>query len=167
MNSFDGVGKGEICRSRQTATLARRGEKARLPPAGSGPRARFPEGRWQRLLLRERGGPSPCPGQGGTCPRLRLRSPQAWGDGKEGCQGHRGTPGWLGGTAPDRVWSAQIPGSGSNLACPVWLSPDTRDPAMKKPRQNNRALARAARQAHGLSRARGGGGAGQEGPRHP
>lgn len=63
------------------------------------------------------------------------------GVGKEGCQGHRGAPGWLGGTALHWVWSAQIPGSGRNLALSVWLSPDTRGPATKEPRQNNLALA--------------------------
>lgn len=110
-----------------------------------------------------------------TLPRARgdlskteaEESPELGVMGRRAARSIGGTPGWLGGTAPDRVWSAQIPGGGSNLACPVWLSPDTRGPAMKEPRQNNRALARAARQAHGLSRARGGGGAGQEGPRHP
>lgn len=52
------------------------------------------------------------------------------------------TPSWLGGWhCPIYwVWSAQIPGGGRNLALPVWLSPDTRGPATKKPRQNKAAL---------------------------
>lgn len=77
-------------------------------------------------------------------------SPELGVMGRRAARAIGGTPGWLGGTAPDRVWSAQIPGGGSNLACPVWLSPDTRGPAMKKPRQNNLALDRAARQAHAV-----------------
>lgn len=67
-------------------------------------------------------------------------SPERGVMGRRAARATGGTPGWLGGTAPDRVWSAQIPGGGSNLACPVWLSPDTRGPAMKKPRQNHLAL---------------------------
>lgn len=58
-----------------------------------------------------------------------------------GLEGARPAAG-LGGTALYWVWSAQIPGGGSNLALPVWLSPDTRGPATKKPRQNNLVLDR-------------------------
>lgn len=43
------------------------------------------------------------------------------------------------------MWPAQIPGSGRNLVLSVWLSPDTRGPATKEPRQNNLAGAGVAR----------------------
>lgn len=119
-----------------------------------------------RLLVRERGGPHPALG-GGACPRLRAEeSPERGVMGGRAARATGGTPGWLGGTAPDRVWSAQIPGGGSNLACPVWLSPDTRGPAMRKPRQNHLALDGAAGRLSvcsgpGVEEAR------QEGPRRP
>lgn len=98
-------------------------------------------------------------------PRILL------GGWKEGCLGPEGSrpAAGLGGTALYWVWSAQIPGGGSNLALPVWLSPDTRGPATKKPRQNNLVLDRGSRSGtHCLFRAWGWGQcgrAGQEGRR--
>lgn len=119
------------------------GVPEKAPSVSHWPRAPFrvPEGRQHRLSVGDLGGPSSCPEQGGPTQDGGRRSPQPLGGGEGGLpRATGGTAGWLGGTAPHRVWSAQIPGSGSNLACPVRLSPDTRGPATKMPRQNNLAV---------------------------
>lgn len=134
-----GTGKGEICRSRRAATLAWCGKESpvcfMLAP---GPHCRFSEGRqW---------GPFSLPSAGedaGHEPGLRSPWPLlgGWKEGCLGLQGARPAAG-MGGTALYWVWSAQIPGGGSNLALPVWLSPDTRGQATKRPRQSNLVLDR-------------------------
>lgn len=68
-----------------------------------------PGGEMAGLSARERGGPSSCPQQGEACPRLRAKeAPELGVMGRRAARATGGTPGWLGGTAPDRTGCGQL-----------------------------------------------------------
>lgn len=107
--------------------------KPRLSPAGPRTPVQVLRKERARAVGQRRRGPfilSPAREDVGQDPGPKILS----GGWKEGCLGPEGSrpPTGLGGTALYWVRSAQIPGRGSNLALPVWLSPDTRGPATKK-----------------------------------
>lgn len=142
MNSFDREWGEESTdlQGRQAATLAGAGEKGHLSLVlAPGPGFRSPEGKGVRkdylpdtvgAFIPASTWEDPVQEEGPMEPPVLVRGQKGRMTGTRAPAGSPGTqgayrPGWLGGSARYWVWSPWIPGGGSNLDLPVWLSPDT------------------------------------------